>query len=394
MSVKTDRRRRARVVRLRRYLCREGRLDVTVGLLKEIKREEYRVGLTPQAAADYVRRGHTVLVQTRAGSGSGFSDEDYRAEGCEITDRDSVYERAEMIVKVKEPQPEEYARYREGQILYTYLHLAADRGLTEFLLERRIIGVAYETVMEPDGSLPLLKPMSEIAGRLSIQEGAKYLEKTFGGRGILLGGVPGIRRGKIVILGGGTVGRNACKIAVGLGAEVTILDISARKLEFLDDVFGSSITTLYSTKSNILESLVEADVVIGGVLIPGSAAPKLVRREDLSVMKTGSVIVDVAVDQGGCFETTRPTSHSDPIYIVDDVVHYCVANMPGVVALSSTYALTSVTNRYGLLIADEGIEAAVAASSALRYGVNTFRGELTNAAVAESFGIDYAELDL
>lgn len=363
-----------------------------VGLLKEIKKEEYRVGLTPQAAGDYVRNGHTVLVEERAGSGSGFADEDYLNEGCEIVPKREVYERAEMIVKVKEPQESEYDSYREGQILFTYLHLAADRKLTEFLLSRRINGVAYETVMEPDGSLPLLKPMSEIAGRLSIQEGAKYLEKTFGGRGILLGGVPGIRRGKIVILGGGTVGRNACKIAVGLGAEVTILDISAKKLEFLDDVFGSSITTLYSTKSNVLESLREADVVIGGVLIPGGAAPKLVRREDLKVMKPGSVIVDVAVDQGGCFETTRATSHSDPIYIVDDVVHYCVANMPGVVALSSTYALTSVTNRYGLLIANHGIEEALARSEALRYGVNTFQGELTNEAVAESFDMEWRAL--
>ena len=246
--------------------------------------------------------------------------------------------------------------------------------------------------MEPDGTLPLLKPMSEIAGRLSIQEGAKYLEKTFGGRGILLGGVPGIHRGKIVILGGGVVGRNACKIAVGLGAEVTILDISARKLEYLDDVFGSSITTLYSTKSNVLESLREADVVIGAVLLPGRTAPKLVHREDLKLMKSGSVVVDVAVDQGGCFETTRPTSHSDPIFILDDVVHYCVANMPGVVALSSTYALTSVTNRYGLQIADHGVRDAVSRSTALSYGVNTYNGTITNDAVAGSFDMEYTPL--
>ena len=371
----------------------EGRYMI-VGLLKEIKKEEYRVGLTPQAAGDYVRRGHTVLVQVRAGAGSGFNDEDYQREGCEIVDREAVYERAEMIVKVKEPQVEEFEYFRENQILFTYLHLAAERSLTEFLLSRKIAGVAYETVMESDGTLPLLKPMSEIAGRLSIQEGAKYLEKTYGGRGILLGGVPGIRRGKIVILGGGTVGRNACKIAVGLGAEVTILDISAKKLEYLDDVFGSSITTLYSTKSNILESLAEADLVIGAVLIPGGASPKLVRREDLKVMKNGAVIVDVAVDQGGCFETTRPTSHSDPIFIIDDVVHYCVSNMPGVVALSSTYALTSVTNRYGLLIADLGLERAVGESRALWYGLNTFRGKLTNKAVAESFGMEYTDIEV
>jgi alanine dehydrogenase len=370
------------------YLLRMPRgVVMVIGLLKEIKKEEYRVGLTPQAAGDYVRNGHQVLVQELAGSGSGFTDESYRAEGCEVVGREMVYDRAGMIVKVKEPQPEEYPFYKEGQILFTYLHLAADRKLTEFLLDRKITGVAYETVMESDGALPLLKPMSEIAGRLSIQEGAKYLEKTYGGRGILLGGVPGIRRGKIVILGGGTVGRNACKIAVGLGAEVTILDISPKKLEYLDDVFGSSITTLYSTKSNVLESLKEADLVIGGVLIPGGAAPKLVRREDLKLMKAGAVIVDVAVDQGGCIETTRPTSHSDPIFIVDDVVHYCVANMPGVVALSSTYALTSVTNRYGLVIANHGIEAAILRSDALRLGVNTWNGRLTNEAVAASFGM-------
>jgi alanine dehydrogenase len=364
---------------------------MNVGLLREIKREEYRVGLTPQAAGEYVRQNTPVFVEYLAGSGSGFSDEDYRNEGCEIVSREDVFGQSDMIVKVKEPQPEEYDFFRENQILFTYLHLAADRQLTDFLLERSITGVAYETVMESDGTLPLLKPMSEIAGRLSIQEGAKYLERTFGGRGILLGGVPGIHRGKIVIFGGGTVGRNACKIAVGLGAEVTVLDIAAKKLEYLDDVFGSSITTLYSTKSNIIESLREADVVIGGVLIPGGAAPKLVRREDLKCMKSGAVIVDVAVDQGGCFETTHPTSHADPIFIIDDVVHYCVANMPGVVALSSTYALTSVTNRYGLMIAKHGIVNAANHSDALKFGVNTYRGKITNRAVAESFGMTYTE---
>ena len=363
-----------------------------VGLVKEIKKEEYRVGLTPGAAGDYIRHGHRVLVEKRSGEGSGFDDDDYLQCGCEITDREAIYADSEMIVKVKEPQIEEYSYYREGQILFTYLHLAANRGLTTFLLEKKITGIAYETVMEPDGTLPLLQPMSEIAGRLSIQEGAKYLEKTFGGRGILLGGVPGIRRGKIVILGGGVVGRNACKIAVGLGAEVTILDISARKLEYLDDVFGSSITTLYSTRSNVLESLREADVVIGAVLLPGRTAPKLVHREDLKLMKSGSVVVDVAVDQGGCFETTRPTSHSDPIYLLDDVVHYCVANMPGVVALSSTYALTSVTNRFGLEIADHGFQEAVSQSSALSYGVNTHNGTVTNEAVASSFDMEYTPL--
>jgi alanine dehydrogenase len=361
-----------------------------IGLAKEIKTEEYRVGLTPSGAQEYVHHGHTVLVEKSAGVGSGFSDEDYSRAGCEITKRKSVFDRAEMIVKVKEPLEQEYELFHEGQILYTYLHLAAAKELTEALLKTKIIGVAYETVMESDGSLPLLKPMSEIAGRLSIQEGAKYLEKPFGGRGILLGGVPGIRRGKVVIIGGGIVGINACKIAVGIGSEVTVLDISADRLAYLDDIFGSSITTLYSNEANISQSLQEADLVVGAVLIPGGAAPKLVRREHLKIMRQGAVIVDVAVDQGGCCETTKPTYHSDPIFIIDGVVHYCVANMPGVVALSSTYALTSVTNRYGLLLADNGIEQAIAMSEPLKHGVNIYKGELKNKPVADALGLKYS----
>ena len=358
-----------------------------IGLAREIKKEEYRVGLTPGSALEYIRNGHTVLVERGAGEGSGFEDQDYAQAGCELSDRATVFGEAEMIVKVKEPLADEYDLFREGQILYTYLHLAANRELTEVLLSKGVSGVAYETVMEDDGTLPLLTPMSEIAGRLSIQEGAKYLEKTFGGRGVLLGGAPGIRRGKVAILGGGVVGTNACKIAVGIGAEVTILDISAKRLAYLDDIFGHAITTLYSNEANIESALREADVVIGAVLIPGAAAPKLVRREHLKIMKKGAVIVDVAVDQGGCCETTRATYHSDPIFIVDGIVHYCVANMPGVVALSSTYALTSVTNRYGLLIADHGVEGAAAMSTPIRHGVNTHRGELKNGAVAEAVGL-------
>jgi len=361
---------------------------MTVGLIKEIKSEEYRVGLTPASASEYVSKGHTVLVESGAGKGSGFDDEEYRKTGCiVVADKKHIFDDAQMIVKVKEPLPEEYDYFHEDQILYTYLHLAASRELTDFLLERRVTGMAYETVKESDGSLPLLKPMSEIAGRLSVQEGAKYLERSFGGRGVLLGGVPGIPRGKITILGGGVVGTNACKIAVGMGAEVTIIDLSSKRLTYLDDIFGSAITTLYSNDVNIEMSIREADLVIGAVLIPGAAAPKLVRREHLSMMKDGAVLVDVAVDQGGCCETTKPTTHSSPTFIIDDVVHYCVANMPGVVALSSTVALTSVTNRYGLAIAEYGVEKAAAQSSAIEGGLNTPGGNITNQAVAESFGL-------
>lgn len=366
---------------------------MVIGLAKEIKQDEYRVGLTPWGATEYLRNGHSVVVEEGAGEGSGFSDEAYSEAGCQLADKREVFDRADMIVKVKEPLPEEYELFREGQILYTYLHLAANRELTEELLKRRVYGVAYETVMEDDGTLPLLKPMSEIAGRLSIQEGAKYLEKPFGGRGILLGGVPGIRRGKVTILGGGVVGTNACKIAVGIGAEVTILDVSSRRLEYLDDIFGSAITTLYSNDTNVAECLSEADLVIGGVLIPGAAAPKLIRREHLPLMKPGAVIVDVAVDQGGCCETTHPTYHNEPIFLVDGIVHYCVANMPGVVALSSTNSLTSVTTRHGVFIADNGLDKALELSAPIRHGLNLYKGKLTNQAVADATGLPYSALD-
>jgi alanine dehydrogenase len=294
-----------------------------------------------------------------------------------------------MIVKVKEPLPEEYDFFHEGQILYTYLHLAADKPQTEALLAKKVKAVAYETVTEADGSLPLLTPMSEIAGRLSVQEGAKYLEKSFGGRGVLLGGVPGIRSGKVLIIGGGIAGTNACKMAIGLGADVTIMDVSAKRLAQLDDIFGSRVKTLYSNPYNIEAELKEADLVIGAVLIPGAAAPKLVRREHLKTMKPGAVIVDIAVDQGGCVETTHATYHSDPIFIIDGIVHYCVANMPGSVSLSSTMALTSVTNKYGLMIANMGLEKAVEASEPIRKGLNCYMGKLTNQKVAEALNIPF-----
>jgi alanine dehydrogenase len=363
-----------------------------IGLPREIKKEEYRVALTPASAREYVQHGHRVRVEAGAGLGSGFADAEYEAAGCQVEpDRRRLFAAAEMIVKVKEPLPEEYGLFRPGQVLYTYLHLAADRRLTEAMLAARVIGVAYETVQEADGSLPLLIPMSQIAGRLSVQEGAKYLEKSFGGRGVLLGGVPGIRKGKVVILGGGIAGTNACKMALGIGAEVTILDISPRRLAELDDIFGSRVQTLYSNPHNIEQELRAADLVIGAVLIPGAAAPRLVRREHLRAMKPGAVIVDIAIDQGGCTETSRPTTHANPVYVEEGIVHYCVANMPGAVSLSSTLALTSVTNRYGLRIADRGIAAALAESQPIRAGLNCHLGTLTNRAVAEAHQLPCAE---
>ncbi len=363
---------------------------MVIGLLKEIKKDEYRVGLTPQSAQEYINHGHSVWIEKSAGEGSGFTDEIYTKVGCRIEkNKVKILSQANMIIKVKEPLPEEYPHFRESQILFTYLHLAADKRLAKFLLQKKITGIAYETVMEEDASLPLLKPMSEIAGRLAIQEGAKYLEKTFGGRGILLGGVPGIPRGKIFILGGGVVGINACKIAVGIGAEVTILDISYKRLTYLDDIFGTSITTLLSNKYNIEKCLREADLIIGGILIPGGAAPKLIKNEHLKIMKKGAVIVDIAIDQGGCCESSKATTHSSPTFIKEGIVHYCVTNMPSVVALSSTIALTSATTRYGLQVADQGIEDAILGSRAIRSGINTYQGKLKNSAVAEALTLEF-----
>jgi len=364
-----------------------------IGVVKEIKRHEYRVGLTPHCVQAYRAAGHEVVVEAEAGAAAGFADADYSAAGARVLpDRGEVFTAAEMIVKVKEPQPEEYDLFREGQILYTYLHLAAAPELAAALAERGVKAVAYETIELPGGKLPCLKPMSEIAGRLSVQEGAKYLERPFGGRGVLLGGVPGVEHGTIVILGGGTVGTNACKRAVGIGADVVVLDINADRLEYLDDIFGARVTTLTSTPANIAESLAKADLVVGAVLIPGASAPKLVRREHLRQMKRGAVVVDVAVDQGGCFETTRPTTHDAPTYTEEDVLHYAVANMPGAVPLTATRALTNATLRYGLLIAEHGLEAACARSEPLARGVNIYGGACVNAAVAESIGSPYTPL--
>lgn len=365
-----------------------------IGAVKEIKSHEYRVGITPSCVRSYVARGHQVLIEQDAGRNAGFEDSEYEQAGATIThDKRRIFGQCDMIIKVKEPLAEEYDLFRENQILYTYLHLAASKELTDFLLARKIKAVAYETISTPTGMLPCLKPMSEIAGRLSIQEGAKYLEKPFGGLGILLGGVPGVRRGNIAILGGGVAGTNACKMAVGIGADVTVLDIDSNRLAYLDDIFGTHISTLYSNDSNIESVLAQADLVIGAVLIPGAQAPKLIKRQHFAKMKKGAVIVDIAVDQGGCAETTRPTTHDNPIYVVDGIVHYCVANMPGAVALSSTIALTSTTLHYGLLIAEQGLEAACRINRDLACGVNIYNGRCVHKNVAASLGIEYTPLD-
>jgi alanine dehydrogenase len=365
-----------------------------IGCVKEIKKHEYRVGMTPHCVKAYVAHGHKVYIQAGAGTDAGFEDVEYQKAGASIeADRKRIFAECDMIVKVKEPQAEEYDLFREGQILFTYLHLAADREQTDALLARRIKGVAYETIRLPDGTLPCLKPMSEIAGRLSVQEGAKYLEKPFGGRGVLLGGVPGVQRGKVAILGGGVVGTNAAKVAVGFGADVTVLDVSPGRLAYLDDIFRGALATLYATETNIEAVLSESDLVIGAVLIPGAQTPRLVRREHLKLMKKRSVIVDVSVDQGGCVETTRPTTHDQPTFEVEGIVHYCVANMPGAVALTSTLALTSSTLPYGLKMADLGLEEALKRNADLKQGLNVYGGKVTCPGVAQAFGLAYAAPD-
>ncbi|QAT48682.1 alanine dehydrogenase [Caproiciproducens sp. NJN-50] len=361
-----------------------------IGLPKEIKNNEFRVGMTPDGAKAFCDAGHTVLVETNAGLGSGFTDKEYRDAGAQILGKAAdVWEKADMIYKVKEPIQKEYPYFREGQTIYTYFHLAADRPLTEALLKSKVRAVAFETIFDANGGLPCLLPMSEIAGRLSVQQGAKYLEKTFGGRGTLLAGVPGVERGNIVILGGGGVGTNACKMAVGMGANVTVLDISAKRLAYLDDIFFGKITTLYSTRANVLSAISKADVVIGAVLLPGRATPKLVRRDDLKLMKPGAVLVDVAIDQGGCFETSHATTHDDPVFLVDQIVHYCVANMPGAVSRTSTLALANATLPYGLKIANKGLKAALKEDAGLMSGLNCYDGKCTFAGVSDALKLDY-----
>ena len=359
-----------------------------IGCVKEIKPQEYRVGMTPDNVHDFAAHGHPVMIETGAGEGSGFSDAAYLAAGAEVADSArEIWAQSELIIKVKEPLEAEYPLMRDGQILYTYLHLAANQALTKAMMQSGCIGVAYETIEDQNGGLPLLKPMSEIAGRLSIQEGAKYLEKPFGGKGVLLGGVPGVKGAKVIILGAGIVGANACRMAAGLGADVTMMDVDLEKLRTLDALYEGRIKTLYSTPAAIHSEVKNADLVIGAVLIHGASAPKLLKREYLKDMIPGTVIVDVAVDQGGCFETTRATYHRDPVYEVDGVVHYCVANMPGAVPRTSTLALTNATHAYGLKIAGQGIDALIHSDPLLRKGVNIYRGACTYDKVAEQFGL-------
>ncbi len=365
-----------------------------VGVPKETKVREYRVGMVPGGVQSLVNRGHTVLVERGAGIGSGISDAAFNGAGAQIiASAAEVWSRADMIVKVKEPLPAEYPLMREGQTIYTYFHLAAvDPELTQVLLKKHIASVAYETIQLADGSLPLLKPMSEVAGKMAVQVGAGWLEKEHGGKGILLGGVPGVRRGKVVILGGGIVGTNAAKMAIGLGAETFILDVNLNRLTYLDDIFVGRVTTVFSDADSITRLVRDADLVVGAVLIAGAKAPTLVSEKLVAQMSPGSVIVDVAVDQGGCIETCHPTTHDDPTYEVHGVIHYCVANMPGAVSQTSTFALTNATVGYALTLADKGVVEAAHADAALAKGLNTYGGHVTYQAVAQALKLPYQPL--
>lgn len=364
-----------------------------IGCVKEIKNNEFRVGITPDNVKSYTNAGHVVYIEKGAGEGSCFTDEEYKEAGAVLIDTaKEVWDTCEMMIKVKEPLEEEYKYFHKDLILYTYLHLAADRPLTDAMLKAGVKGVAYETLIERNRSIPLLAPMSQIAGRLSVQEGAKYLEKPFGGKGMLLSGVPGTPKAKVVILGAGNVGTNACKIAVGMGADVTIFDINLERLAYLDDIFGARIQTMYSTDAAIEKAVKSADLVIGCVLIPGKAAPKVMKKAYLKEMQPGSVIVDVAVDQGGCCETTKVTYHDNPTFVVDGVVHYCVGNMPGAVPRTSTIALTNATLKYGLQIAGKGLEQACKENDVIYSGINTYDGKLTCKNVADSFNVEHTEI--
>lgn len=364
-----------------------------IGVPKEIKVKEFRVGMVPAGVKQLVEAGHKVFVEKGAGEGSGISDEQYVAAGAKVLNTaKEVWEKAEMIVKVKEPQESEYKFFREGLVIYTYFHLAAEPTLTKALLKSKVIAVAYETIELEDHSLPLLRPMSEIAGRMSIQVGAMALQKEHEGKGILLGGVPGVKKGKVTIIGGGTVGTNAAKMAIGLGAEVTILDVSIPRLNYLDDIFGSRVQTLYSNSTNIEESVLSSDLVVGAVLVPGARAPILVPESMVKKMSEGSVIVDVAVDQGGCIETVKATTHENPTFKKHGVVHYCVANMPGAVARTSTFALTNETTSWGVILANLGVEKAIKKYKPLELGINCYKGALVYKAVADSLGLEYTPL--
>ena len=364
-----------------------------IGVAREIKPDEYRVALTPAGARELVQAGHDVLVEAGAGLGSAFPDDVYEAVGARIVSVDEVWEGSELLLKVKEPVESEYGRLREGLVLFTYLHIAAGEQLTRALLDSGITAVAYETVEANGGALPLLAPMSEIAGRLAAQAGAYFLEKPLGGRGLLLGGVAGVAPGRVVVIGGGMVGYNAAVIALGLGANVTILERSVDRMRHLEEILSGRVSLVMSSSLQIEESIADADVVIGAVLIPGALAPKLITREMLGEMKEGSVLADVAIDQGGCAETSRPTTHSDPVYVVEGVTHYCVANMPGAVPITSTKALTNVTLPYVEAIAEQGLREAVARDGSLARGVNVLEGKVTYEAVAEAHNLDYSPLD-
>ncbi len=361
-----------------------------IGVPKEVKNHEYRVGMIPAGVRELSKAGHRVLVQAGAGGGSGITDAEYVEAGAQIIgNAEEVWGGAEMIVKVKEPVPDEYDFIQDEQVIYTYFHLAAVPQLAEVLLAKRVAAVAYETVQRRDGSLPLLQPMSEVAGKMATQVAAMCLQKEYGGKGLLLGGVPGVRRANFVVIGGGTVGKNAAKVAVGMGANVTILDVTTPRLNYLDDVFLGRVQTMFSDADNLKRVCEAADVVIGAVLVAGARAPKLLARESLSVMENGSVLIDVAVDQGGCIETCRPTTHEDPTYVIDGIVHYCVANMPGAVAQTSTFALNNVTRPYAMAIANKGVRGACAADPELGLGLNTLDGNCTHEAVAHSLGYPY-----
>jgi len=365
-----------------------------VGIPKEIKQDEYRVGAVPAGVRTLEQNGHTVLVEVGAGMGCRISDEEFIDAGAIVVDdSEEIYRRSDIIMKVKEPQTSEYSRLRPGQILYTYLHLAPNAELTQALLQRDIVAIGYETIQEKDGFLPLLVPMSEVAGRMAVQVGAHFLEKVHGGRGVLLGGVPGVRRGRVTIIGAGTVGTAAAKIAVGLGAEVYVLDVDQRRLCHLDDVFGNRVTTMISHTDNIGFSVTSSHLVIGAVLIPGGRSPILVTKNMVRAMKPGSVIVDVAIDQGGCIETSRPTTHANPVFEWEEILHYCVANMPGAVARTSTFALTNVTLPYALKIANQGLIEAIKRDGVLSKGVNLYRGKVTHEKVAQALGLEYTPLE-
>ena len=364
-----------------------------IGVPKEIKDHEYRVSLTPDGAAALCKAGHVVWVEPSAGQGSGFPDEEYRQAGASIaSSKDEVFQKAELIVKVKEPLLSECSLFRPGQVLFTYLHLAALPELTKTLLDTKITAIAYETTVAKDGSLPMLKPMSEIAGRMSVQVGAHYLEKLQGGRGVLLAGVPGVEPGKVVVLGAGMVGAAATRIAVGLGAQVTVINLDVDRLRYLDDLYQGRVVTRAVSEAAIEQAVCEADLVIGAVLVPGAKAPMLVSRALVSRMKPGAVVVDVSVDQGGCFETTRATTHSDPVYVVDGVLHYCVANMPGIVPRTSTFALTNATLPYLMRLAAEGVDRAMKSDPGLAKGVNLKNGQVTCPGVAESLGLRFTPI--